>query len=261
MNTRILFDQMEAKLNNLFVNGIDGKHYTIKLQPANFSATKILELKDIIQKKSGINVGEQRLIYRGPELYEVRDGKYMTFKDYNIQNDSIITLTSVLRGGGFLPLKFADITSKDKFKTKELSEDAPEWRIITPGLNFLGICENPFCVACNNDVWVMKGLYESENGYCILNIEITKLKCPMCESALAKKNVFGIGIYQCRVQVESKQEGKDEISYEIVAGDKMEYEYAGCLKEEDKIEYEYIKLIVKPLENLSSKDVDLIQLD
>ena len=253
----LLFGKMESELNNLFVKGIGDSIYTIKLQSATFSGTKISELKNIIQKKSVINVGEQRLIYNGRELYDVRDGKSMAFKDYDIQNNSNITLTLAISGGtGLLPLKFVDITSKDKFKTLELSKDAPQWRIITRGLNFVGICKKPSCVAYNNNVWVMKEFYDSYNGLCLLNSEITELQCPMCKSFLAKKNVTGLGIYKCRLNVQCKQEGKDKISYEIVAGDKMEY--AGCYKEKDKIEYEYIKLIVKPLEDLSSKDVDLV---
>lgn len=240
---------MASVMENIYVVGFEGKSLTIPLTPSEFINLKISELKSIIQAKTGVGVKNQRFLYADKQLESVSSGRIMRLGDYGIKGEAIIVLVPILLGGGggpcFIPLKFADITSEDKFNPIEFSSSAPEWRKVNSGLNFEGTCKQVGCAAMNRTVIVNKRFYESTGGQCMLNFEISKLECPMCNVKLNKKEVLGVGIYKCKLTVKCKPEDKDEISYDIMSVDK--YQYAGCIGKKDKIKYEYIMLLVKKL--------------
>ena len=146
-------------------------------------------------------------------------------------------------GPGFLPLRFANVSSKDSFKKVDLTSEGPEWLTVTPGINFEGTCKNRFCKAKNEIVIIQKGFYDSTGGTCVLNYEITQLECPICKQALDKNEINGVGVYEGKLQVKSKTRGSREVVVNIEARDK--FLYAGCMDNKDKVDYEYITLIVK----------------
>ena len=77
----------------------------------------------------------------------------------------------------------------------------------------------------------------------MLNYEITLLECPMCKQRLDKKDINGVGVYNAKLEVKSKAREDIEVVVNIEAKDK--FLYAGCMDDNDKVDYEYIILIVK----------------
>jgi hypothetical protein len=76
------------------------------------------------------------------------------------------------------------------------NKDAPQWNVITKGLNMSGKCENNSCEAYNKivDCQIGLGIFDANKDY-------DKIKCPMC-----KNKVHPIACYFCKCQY--KIEGK-----------------------------------------------------
>ena len=238
---------MATGIATVHIIGLEGKTISINLPAATFSRTTISELKYQVELKMGVKIEIQRLVYGNKQLESQRDGLVCTFGDYSICNSSTIVLVIRLPGGGgtFIPLSFTDITSEDKFKPIDFDYTAPQWRMVGEGLNFEGTCKNETCKAKKKAVMVTKGFYDDANGQCFVNYEINQLKCPMCDTKLDKSNVSGVGIYRCKLEVKAKREHQEEISFNMESTDK--FRFAQSLCEDDKINYEYIILLVKPL--------------
>ena len=237
---------MAYGIATLYIIGFsDNKVRSIDFPSATFHQTKMPELRDKVRLTTGIDNEHQRLLFNGKELDFKSD---RTFRCYGIKQGATIMLIIRLPGGGgggFIPLRFADITSEDKFKPIEFSNSAPQWRHVFDGLNFEGTCRTRACVANKKSVMVRKGFYESTGGMCMLNYEITQLECPMCENKLDKGNINGVGIYKCKLEVKAKRKRQDEIRFEMESTDK--FRFAQSLDEDDKIDYEYIILKVQRL--------------
>ena len=73
----------------IFIKNLTGRSIAFEVEPE----TSIEDLKNKILEKEGTPVDEQRLIYGGRQLQEG------TVADYNIQNNSSISLVLRLRGG------------------------------------------------------------------------------------------------------------------------------------------------------------------
>ena len=236
---------MATGLSNIFISGLEGKTIVCNFPTGTINETTISELKLAVQIKTGFEPDEQRLIFGGLELETIKNGREMTFGDYNISNGSSITNIVRLTGGGgsgFLPLRFADVSSEDSFKDIKLTSDGPDWLTLAPGINFEGTCRNIFCQAGNRTVMIQRGFYDSTGGMCMLNCEITQLECPMCKQTLDKKDINGVGVFKAKLEVKSKTRGSREVVVNIEARDK--YLYAGCMDDRDKVDYEYIVLKV-----------------
>ena len=238
---------MATGMSNIFIVGLEGKTITCSFPTGTINKTTISELKLVVRNKTGTELDKQRLIFGDLELETIKNGREMTFGDYNISNGSSITNIVRLTGGGgsgFLPLRFADVSSEDSFKEVKLSKTGgPVWLTLSHGINFQGTCRNRFCQAENEIVVIQRGFYDSTGGTCMLNCEITQLECPICKQTLDKDEVNGVGVYKAKLEVKSKTRGSKEVIVNIEARDK--FLYAGCMDDNDKVDYEYIILIVK----------------
>ena len=86
-------------------------------------------------------------------------------------------------GGGPGLIEFNSLENPEM---KNFSDTAPDWRIITPGMNLTGLCNNNACKAYNDYVTCQKGF-----GKFNMSKEIYISKCPMkdCQKTL-KCNVL-----------------------------------------------------------------------
>ena len=194
----------------------------------------------------GVAIRNQRLVFDHEQLKAEGNGRGMTFGDYDLRDGDDISFCLPLMGGGrsgFLPLRFADLSSEDNFREVKLTPSDGLGRLtIARGINFQGSCRNRFCKAENEIVIIQRGFYDSTGGTCMLNYEITQLECPMCKQTLDNDEIHGVGVYKAKLQVKSKVRGSNEAVVNIEARDK--YLYAGCMDHRDKVDYEYVILII-----------------
>ena len=234
---------MASKLSNVFLIGLSHELHTIRYPEATFNWTKISDFKLQVESRTGVGRFHQNLIFNGKYMYEQECDKQLTFDDYNVRQDATIKLATKLPGGVFnlFSLNFADITSENKFLPIDFAATAPNWRQVDEGINFEGTCDNVSCVANDKDVYVQRGFYESSGGVCRLSLEMNQLFCPMCGDLLLKDNIHGVGIYRCRLHVQAKITGKQEIRFEVESRDTFKLAHSFS---DDKLSYEYIIFVV-----------------
>ncbi|OMJ72573.1 hypothetical protein SteCoe_28960 [Stentor coeruleus] len=154
-----------------------GKSFEICL----YETQKISQIKEEIQNIIGIPPDQQRLIY---EQMQLSDEKTLSY--YNMCDKSEVTLALSLRGGGG-PRGFSFNGMSNEVKIK-FSENAPDWRIVRPGISFCGICMNIKCRAYNDNIISNSGL-----GVFDVNRQVGIIVCPICENVISR--VRNCGFY------------------------------------------------------------------
>eukprot|EP00735_Rhodelphis_limneticus_P012160 TRINITY_DN5362_c0_g1::TRINITY_DN5362_c0_g1_i1::g.24154::m.24154 TRINITY_DN5362_c0_g1::TRINITY_DN5362_c0_g1_i1::g.24154 ORF type:complete len:480 (-),score=30.47,sp/Q3E7K8/UBQ12_ARATH/46.00/6e-16,sp/Q3E7K8/UBQ12_ARATH/46.05/8e-14,sp/Q3E7K8/UBQ12_ARATH/42.00/3e-13,ubiquitin/PF00240.18/9.7e+03,ubiquitin/PF00240.18/4e-09,ubiquitin/PF00240.18/4.1e+03,zf-RING_2/PF13639.1/1.6e+02,zf-RING_2/PF13639.1/5.8e-08,Rad60-SLD/PF11976.3/1.1e+02,Rad60-SLD/PF11976.3/3.6e-05,zf-rbx1/PF12678.2/1.3e+03,zf-rbx1/PF126 len=124
-----------------------------------------------------------RLIFSGKQMV---DGACLA--KYGIAEESTIHFTPRLRGGGNC-ISFVDISDSRVVQQVAFSDQAPAWRIVTPGLNIEGKCNNSSCKAFRNTVICQIGMGDID-----IILDTERVRCPCC-----RQNVTPVtcGFYDC----------------------------------------------------------------
>ena len=78
------------------------------------------------------------------------------------------------------------------------------------GLNLLANCKNCDCENFIQGVVCPRGMFRDRNGYCPLDMELYKVKCPTCKQRITPDGSFGFGFYNCDFQITYKLVGQKE---------------------------------------------------
>ena len=154
----------------------DSKTLDIKTQNGKTISIKVNllfevhEVKSLIEKMEGIPPDQQRLIYKGKQLFD-----YLTLADYQIADNDELLLILRLRGGGCRPPLFADVSNQNAFVDSQFTRTGPDWHIVRKGLNLEGFCRNLSCVAAKKNV-----VCPMPHAVFDLIADRDKVKCPMC---------------------------------------------------------------------------------
>ena len=125
------------------------------------------------------------------------------FSDIGIGDKDIIEAHPSARGGG--GVNMADISNKRGLVEGNFSKNAPEWNIITTGLNVTGICKNDQCRACNNEVDCRIGL-----GTFDLVRDADRIKCPICKEEMEPLTCC---FSKCQYKFEGKKKSNGKTEY------------------------------------------------
>ena len=136
-----------------------------------------------------------------------------------------------------------DITDKHFY-----SRATVDWREqhlqVLPGVNILAICKNYECSMYLENVICPKGLYPERNGYCSMDSEIFKIKCPVCKKRIPPDRSIGIGFFRCAFKVSYMLRASKHRSVEMKAtGDSLVF--AKCSKPNDEM-FLYLELNITP---------------
>jgi len=144
------------------------------------------------------------------------------FSDIGIKDKHVIVAVPPIRGGG--GVNMADISNKRGLIEGNFSKNAPEWNIITKGLNVTGICKNDQCRACNNKVDCRIGL-----GTFDLVRDADRIKCPICKEEMEPLTCC---FSKCQYKFEGKKKSNRKTEYVKSEWKRVEkdYEYYDPIK-------------------------------
>ena len=148
------------------------------------------------------------------------------------------------KGKLFDLLTGTDITNKLFY-----SRFTVDWREqhlqVVPGVNFLATCKNYECSMYLENVICPKGLYLERNGYCSMDSEIFKIKCPVCRKRISPDRSIGIGFFRCAFKVSYMLRASKHRSVEMRAtGETLML--AKCSKPNDEM-FLYLELRLSPI--------------
>lgn len=143
------------------------------------SSIKVYELKKKIENKLGISIPIHLMLKHVQKRNSISlNDENLTLDESHIKNgdEIIICKPDFNRGGG--PDEFANLSKEFIRKDEVLSSDSknvPDWRIVGPGINLYGICEQENCVA--NGKQVIMHVYSNE--FDVIKESFMGI-CPMC---------------------------------------------------------------------------------
>ena len=144
----------EPRTMQIFIKTLTGKHIPFDVS----QSMKMKDLKDMILKKEGIPLNQQRLIFAGLQLKDEN-----TIFDYYIRKDSTIHMVLIIRGGG--PGKF-------NFQYDEILK----YQEFDGGFKFNSYIEKYFdCID------IKKEIYEKYSSDLILKIKTTIISIKLLE--------------------------------------------------------------------------------
>ena len=95
--------------------------------------------------------------------------------------------------------------SQNKVKILDLLDSSHSYRYIIPGLNIKSKCNNKFCIAFNDIIYIQIGYVKYWNLFDHLNV----LVCPICKKNVKPDN---FGFFKCNYEIE--YEKKDDNEFE-----------------------------------------------
>ncbi|RUS28552.1 hypothetical protein BC938DRAFT_481753 [Jimgerdemannia flammicorona] len=128
----------------------------------------VLDLKCRIRDREGVPPEQQWFLYFGRDLND----ESRTLSEYEVLAGVTIHLV-VQKSKGEL---FSDLTNGKGLKIRPWSNDAPQWKYMTDGLNLEGICTNPSCDAQNQRVIIPWGHRNFDFA-----LDEHRCTCPICD--------------------------------------------------------------------------------
>ncbi|CAI5739944.1 unnamed protein product [Peronospora destructor] len=172
-----------ATAMTLFVVTLSGK--TITVNCLSTDTVKYVKMK--IEDKESITPEAQRLVYAGKPLKD-----QVALSSYNIKGESTLHLSLRICGGsiGRNPAfrTFVDVSNGSLITALEFSPKAPEWRLVSKGMNIEGRCKNPECSAYR------KMIIDRKKFVPFNLIRDDNIQCPMC---CCKVKPITCGFYDC----------------------------------------------------------------
>lgn len=140
----------------------------------------------------------------------ILDGKILeidrTLESYAITKDAVIYQAEETKPtGGNKSLSFGiQFNTLESVQKQQFSNEAPDYRLIRPGLNLSGICISNECEAFGKVVWIQKGM-----GTFNICEEAHLSLCPKCKKTADK--VSNLGFFDCiysftGLKIQPKQE-------------------------------------------------------
>lgn len=103
----------------IFVQGLGGSHFCLNIpssphynsSTADCCSSSIFSIKSVVQRRSGVPAGLQRLTHGGRELCNTN-----VLSDYGIEDGATVRLALRLRGGGSCVLRYGSLTIRARKK-------------------------------------------------------------------------------------------------------------------------------------------------
>ena len=173
-----------------------GKNYIYTVKRNELFSSVIEKFK----KDSGL-VSEFKCIYNSKKINDPNK----TLEELYIINWSSIEVKTICDcpGGGF-SINFIDL-SKNIHEEHYFSKTAPDYRIVSKGINVYGICKGKKCKAYNKEVICP---LKNKKIFNLLD-EKENLECPICGSLIIPKT---LGFFSCEYRIKGKKCENDTIT-------------------------------------------------
>ena len=144
------------------------------------------------KKDSETSDVKYKFIYNGESLNQNK-----TLEELNLTDKcNIFVLEENIIEGG-ISIIFTDL-SKNIHEEHYFSKTAPDYRIVSKGINVYGICHSKNCKAYKKEViWPLKG----KTSFNLIK-EKDDLECPICGNLISPKT---LGFYSCEYLIKGKK--------------------------------------------------------
>ena len=133
-----------------------------------------------------------KFIYNGKSLDQNK-----TLEELNLMDKCNINVLEEDRITGGISMIFTDL-SKNIHEEHYFSNTAPDYRIVSKGINVYGICHSKKCKAYKKEViWPLKG----KTSFNLIK-EKDDLECPICGNLISPKT---LGFYFCKYLIKGKK--------------------------------------------------------